>query len=132
MGITYQIDHDQHIVFTFLDGTVTDADLAPYAEGVWRNLRGAVFDGLVDARGVERVLITSHGMRQIAELSVRLNLTHDNYRVAIVAARDVVYGMGRMLEVYREGTPGAVQVFRTMEEAMAWLRLAPDAAREVG
>jgi hypothetical protein len=132
MTITYHLDPDQRIVFTQISGTLTDEDIARFAVDVWGSLNGAVFDGLVDARAVARVTATPRGMQQNAEITTRLNPTLTPYRVAIVAPQDVVYGVGRMYEVYRERTPGIVQVFRTMEEALAWLRPAPEATRAVG
>ena len=132
MTITYHLDRDQRIVFTQLRDTVTDADIERFVVDVWARLNGAVFDELVDARAVAQITVTSRGMQQNAEISTRLNPTLTPYRVAIVAPRDVVYGVGRMYEAYRERTPGAVQVFRTMEEALAWLRPAPEATRTVG
>jgi hypothetical protein len=45
-----------------------------------------------------------------------------NVRVAIVAARDVDFGLARMFETLREGeTPAVIRVFRTREDAEVWL-----------
>ncbi|HJZ49099.1 MAG TPA: hypothetical protein VKE41_18105 [Roseiflexaceae bacterium] len=131
MGIIYRIDPNQRIVFTYIEGTVTDDDIAPYVDAVWRDLAGAVFDGLIDASAVKLVAITRRGIQRSANLTTRLNRTRARYRVAIVAPQDIVYGVGRMVEVYREGTLGAVQVFRTYEEALAWLRPAADVVQAV-
>lgn len=43
-------------------------------------------------------------------------------KVAMVATRDVDYGIMRMWQVYGEDAPQQRCVFRTMEEAQAWLQ----------
>ena len=47
-------------------------------------------------------------------------------RTAIVAGRDLDYGLARMYEQLLEaGSPADVMVFRSMEEALAWLGRVP-------
>ena len=46
------------------------------------------------------------------------------YRLAIVAAEAVVFGMARMYQTRAQDVVPNVRVFRTMEEAGAWLGLA--------
>ena len=75
---------------------------------------------LWDVRGATGVL-TSDEMEQLA----RAALARDNggaARVAIVAAVDVVYGLSRVFEVYRESKDVTVQVFRDLDEALRWLQ----------
>jgi hypothetical protein len=51
--------------------------------------------------------------------------TGDAAKVAIVAAVDVVYGLFRVFEVYRESKDFAVRVFRDFDEAQRWLQEGP-------
>jgi hypothetical protein len=47
-------------------------------------------------------------------------------RRAFVAARDLHYGLARMLQVFCELEGSDVGVFHTTEEAEAWLRTQPE------
>jgi hypothetical protein len=50
-------------------------------------------------------------------------------RVAILASRDVEFGLSRMFQTLLEGkAPGIVKVFRSTETAEAWLAEPPDSA----
>ena len=46
----------------------------------------------------------------------------------IVAPRDVLFGLARMYEILRSGSPVEVRVFRERGEAESWLGLGKDAA----
>ena len=47
-------------------------------------------------------------------------------KVALVASRDEFYGLGRMYEMLRDGSPIEIGVFRSLPEAEEWLGLAAD------
>lgn len=83
-------------------------------------------DVVVDTRDVDRVaadpaLIRSIAGRRAREDSARLRTPG---RVAVVASKDFAFGMARMYETYIDLTGRATRygVFRTMDEAIAWLR----------
>ena len=122
MGITYHIDVQQHILFTQMADIVTDADLPAYVRAVWALPGRAQCDQLIDTRAVTRWAVTSEGLRQADILGDRLNRARVPSRTAIVAPMNVAYGMGRMIEAYRIHTLITIQVFRTYEEALAWLQ----------
>jgi len=49
-----------------------------------------------------------------------------NVRVAILAGRDVEVGLSHMFQTLAEGrAPGIIKVFRTLEDAEAWLTEGP-------
>jgi hypothetical protein len=43
-------------------------------------------------------------------------------RVAIIAEEDVIYGLSRVFEVYRESSEVKVRTFRDLDEAQGWLQ----------
>jgi hypothetical protein len=47
-------------------------------------------------------------------------------RLAIAAPSDELFGLGRMYEMLRGGSPVDVAVFRTLSEAESWLELPDD------
>jgi hypothetical protein len=52
-----------------------------------------------------------------------LNTTGTPYRVAVIADKDVIYGLARVYEAFRDANPGEIRTFRAREEAEAWLGL---------
>ena len=50
-------------------------------------------------------------------------------KLAIIAPRDLLFGMARMYEILRDGSPVEVRVFRDRDEARSWLGLTTHAAR---
>jgi hypothetical protein len=53
-------------------------------------------------------------------------------RLAIVAPRDELFGLGRMYEFLRGDSPVDVRVFRERKEAELWLGLSKDPAEPDG
>ena len=66
------------------------------------------------------LLLTTKEVRELAEHSRTLD--ERPARVAVVAKRDVSYGTSRIHRVYRQSADTTVNVFRTLEEAEAWLQ----------
>lgn len=74
---------------------------------------------LVDVRGVDEML-TATEIRDIAEV-VRTNPDIYGGKRALVADRDVVYGMLRMFELLTSQGPNGYRAFRDVREAAEWL-----------
>lgn len=77
------------------------------------------FDQLWDLTAVERFEIREADLKRLA---------HSPYfgrgaRRAIVVRTDLAYGMARQFEALRSVAPDEVRIFRSMEEARAWLGL---------
>jgi len=85
------------------------------------------FRRLLDVRLLEE-LPSSGLMRALADQYEATDPEHAP--IAIVASRDALYGMFRMLQTCCEIRGYPLQAFRTLEEADAWLRLQPDVTRE--
>jgi hypothetical protein len=65
-------------------------------------------------------------IRQLARLSAGMDAAMTS-KLAIVAPGDFEFGLGRMYEAFRELQSGTkqVNVFRSLEEALAWLGQSP-------
>jgi hypothetical protein len=74
---------------------------------------------LIDAREMTS-LFDREGVRELAHEFVTRPI--GTGRRAFVAHADAVYGMMRMLVTLSTGTPNQWRVFRTIEQAEAWLR----------
>jgi hypothetical protein len=123
--ITYDIDESAALVTLRFLGTVTDADLMTTFHLLYQDPRHRTGMGeLTDLRSVERLEITGDGLQRLAEATSRLLDGREfSWKVAVVvpAASDVMYGLSRMYELLREGSPERVSVFRDVAEAEAWL-----------
>src|SRR5262245_35435913 len=125
MPISYDIDHTRKLVLATLTGLVTDAEVFNYQHAVWSQPEVAGYDELIYASGVSFFERTSgNRVHQLAAESARMDAPPFPARLAIVATGTAQYGMARMYQTYREletkGTK-AISVFRTMDEALAWL-----------
>ncbi len=133
MPIEYQIDHDRRRVVARGSGVVTEQDIYAYQHDVWARPEVAGFDQIVDVSAADHIDVpapSADGMRDLAALAAGMDHPSQASRFAIVAPGDLAFGLGRMYSTYRELDPRstkAVRVFRTMDEALAWLDGAPDA-----
>ena len=126
MPIDYVIDVNLRRVVATAHGTLTDADVFGYQRAVWSHPEVVGFDEIVDMTGVEHIdLPTPSGerMRALAALSAAMDDVAPS-RFAIVAPTDAVFGLARMYGAYRQSESRStkeVRVFRSMEDARAWL-----------
>ena len=123
MPITYEIDDANGWVMMVGSGVITDEEVLTYRQTLLADSRYRPSMKLLsDMRGIERVQVTAGGIRRLvheesahaAELTAR--------RLAIVTDSPVAYGMARMYQMLAENAGGAIQVFRRIDEAMAWLQ----------
>jgi len=65
--------------------------------------------------------VDAAGVREIAQF-ILTSQPVPPPKVALVTAREVDFGMARMLEAYRENPATEVQVFRDYEAASSWVK----------
>jgi hypothetical protein len=122
MSIRYVIDEFRRVVVSTATGIFTDEDMRVHARKLAAD---ATFDPefrhLVDFRGVDRLEVSSDGVRENAAGNPWTKST----RRAVVCGSDEVYGMARMFQLLTEGDSPEVRVFREMSEARVWLELDP-------
>lgn len=127
MPFLYRIDQTIRVVVTAGHGTITEVDVFGYQREVWSRPDVAGYDELIDMTRVTSIEDPSSGrVRDLAALSADMDATVAGTRLAIVAPDDLAYGLGRMYQNYRELNPltrREVGVFRTMEEALAFLQI---------
>lgn len=125
MGITYTIDHDQRLVFARGEATMTSEDIFRYQNEVWSRPEVRGYNEIIDMNGVTQIVQPSpEGMRSLAQLSASMDAGTAGAKFAIVAPKDLAFGLGRMYETFRAMTPQStkqVQVFRSLTEALLWL-----------
>jgi hypothetical protein len=125
MPISYQIDESAGRVTLQFLGTVTDAELMSTFHDLYQDPRHRMGMGeLTDCRRMERVDITGEGLQRLAEATARLLDGREiawNVAVVVSAESDLMFGLSRMYELLREGSPEHVRVFRDIKAAERWL-----------
>jgi hypothetical protein len=127
MPITYRIDTKQGLVLTAATGVLTDDELLEHKRALAADPAFSPdMRQLSDVRDVERLAVTPDGVRLMVALDRDQSDQLGDYRLAIVAGADFVFGTARMYQNMTDDRLAHVQVFRDMAEARAWLGLPPD------
>ena len=80
-------------------------------------------DVLWDLRQVDPIAPTAQEVRDlVAHVGGLQPERGRGYKVAVVASRDLDFGIARMYGMYADSLPFEVQVFRSMSEAGRWLQ----------
>lgn len=112
------------LITVLIHGEVTSEELLRYAHEVStletaaprsRNL-------LTELRDIEKWSLTSSEMHTFAVTRAKTPLKN-SVKSAIVAARDVDYGMARMFQMQVHNPKMEIMVFRDMGEAKRWLEM---------
>ena len=120
MAISYRFEGD--FLFTTIEGETGYEDVKAYLD---RLLEDPHFrpgmPGLIDCRRVKSLFSITDLRRTAADAKRRPELQVPG-RAAVLTSSNLVYGLLRMYEVFNEGNPAEVRVFRRPEEAMTWLK----------
>ena len=127
MPIAYRINHDRRIVLARGFGVFSDVDVFGYQREVWSRPEVAGYDEFIDMTDVTSIVAPStERIEELATLSARMDWHSSPSRFAILAPGDLAYGLGRMLQNFRElqeQSAKRVGVFRTLGEALEFLAL---------
>lgn len=127
MPISYRVDHDARIVVVVGHGVLADAEVFGYQHELGSRSDIAGYGELIDMSAVTEFAVPSADrVRDLADLASAMDGPAYTSRLAIVAPADIAFGLGRMYQAYRELGRQSVKemgVFRTMEEALAFLRV---------
>jgi hypothetical protein len=124
MPVAYRLDRSADVVFATAHGVITDDEILEYATRMVNDpgIDPGV-DQLIDLRGIDAAAVLSDTIRRLAEIFRDYDPVPARAKLAIVASRDVLFGMARMYEVYRDRDSDSIGVFRDIEEARRWLGL---------
>ena len=124
MPSDFMIDSARGVVFSKGWGVFTPEDYFDHLARLQSDPRfDPRFHQVVDCRAITVMALTS---KQVAELADRTGFAVQSRR-AFVVSTDLQYGLSRVFAAHREMGGGQdVGVFRTMEDALAWLNLPTD------
>ncbi len=119
--LSYEVQVHRRIV-TFR-GPIVDRDLLDAYESLLGDPKyDASMDDFIDLRDVTHMGVTSAGLHRLIAMFDERDSPGYPTRSAIVAPSDVLYGVSRMFQTMRgEDHPDELEVFRSLEEARAWL-----------
>jgi len=129
MPIAYRVDNDARVIVVAGYGVLADAEIFGFQREINRRPDIAGYDQLVDmSRVTEFAVPSSDRVRDLASLAAEQDVDAPGLaaRMGIYAPTDIGFGLGRMFQTYRELDPRTtrqVGVFRTMEEALAFVGL---------
>ena len=127
MPITYEIHHDRKLVHARIVGAFGREDAFTYQRDVWSLPEVRGYNQLIDATEMGPVDIpfpSADAMRELAGYAASMDDAEVKTKFAIVATSAFAYGLARMYATYRAldtRSTRAVNVFRTVEEALTWL-----------
>jgi len=120
VSIRYRFEGD--FLFTTIDGETNYEAVKSYLDTLLVDPKFRPgMPGLIDCRGVKS-LFSIHDLRQTAADTKRRPELQVPARAAVLASSNLIFGLLRMFEVFNEGNPSEIRVFRKPEEAMAWLQ----------
>ena len=127
MPINYRVDHDKRLVVALGHGVLTDAEVFGYQREAWSRTDVRGYNELVDMTRVSKIeLPSADRIKDLARLAAAMDTGAAGSKFAIVAPADLAFGLGKMFQTYRSLMPQSqkeVGVFRTMEEALAFLEV---------
>jgi hypothetical protein len=121
MTVTYRIDKPSGLIHTRCAGGTTLSDVLDHFRVLSEDPDCPErLDVLLDLSDLETIP-ESHQLREVTREIARVRERVRFDAIAIVATRDVIYGMARVFEVFAQSQFRATQVFRALPEAEAWL-----------
>ncbi len=121
MTVRYRIDKSLGMVFTTAQGVFMEQDIRTLRQRFREDSDfDPNYDHIIDLRDVVEFEISAAEMQKIADQHYIFN---ESCREAIVAKKDISFGMARMYEMLRGFKSGEIKVFQDMAEARRWLRL---------
>ncbi len=121
MPVTYTIDRELNTVHTVCSGNVTYEEIAAHFAQLTADpelpdridilLDVSQTTSLPESQQIMSVSIEIENLSTVTKLQA----------CAMVAQDDVLFGMVRMLEAFAEKLFSSMNVFRTLDEAQAWL-----------
>lgn len=120
MAITYTIDSKREVVVARARGTITDGEVIATARKIMSDAGiRPDFRFLADGGEVERVAVTTAGIREIAKLVI---LSGRYRRVILLRKCPADFGLARMYQAYCDlAGSHAPLIFRDRKEALGCL-----------
>lgn len=123
MPITYQTKPDEKLVTLVHTGVIADDEFLSFYKDLYANPQfDKSFNLLVDLQQTESTVRSTSALRELAEFIQRqLEDIHPHPKIAVIAPKDISFGLARMYEVFSGTSDSEFVVFRDANAALAWL-----------
>lgn len=129
MPIQVRVDETRELVELVFAGEVTNSELVETLDRYLLEPFSTFPLGLFDLSGVTDMKVSADTVRAVARRAAQhVDSRLEEGKLAIVAPRDLLFGMARMYGILRDDSPVEVRVFRERDEAESWLGLTKRAA----
>ena len=121
MAITSHIDQTRDLTIVKVTGVLSFDEAMPVIKDFYDG--NPTKNVLWDLNAVTEIQITTEEVEAIASFGPRYQGKRKSGKTALVARKDVYYGLSRMFEIQSniKGAPYQTTVFRNLEEAYQWL-----------
>lgn len=128
MSITYFTRQEYKLIIIVHSEKVTDDEFLSFYTKLYNS---QTFDPsvnmLVDLRETNSALRSSEVLHMFADfVKRRLEDVSTRPKVAVVAPKDLSFGLARMYEAFADSVPWNFAVFRAMDAALAWMGVPED------
>lgn len=124
MAISRSYFPSHRLIVSVFTGNITDEELVRHVKILNEDLQ--LRQGhleLADVTGIRSIRrLTTYGFQTAASRERDQERVRSG-RLAIVAKEDWSFGLGRMFQTYAEQSPRPVSVFRSLDDAIAWLEV---------
>jgi len=128
MPITYRTYLEHNLIILVHKGRIPDEEFLSFYKPLYKsNTSFASMDHLVDLREADSSPRSSDVLYQFANfMQSSFESLTTRPKVAVVAPKDLSFGLARMYEAFADSIPWDFTVFRTIEAALTWLGLPED------
>jgi hypothetical protein len=131
MSIEYDIIMDKKLVLAKGCGVITGTDVIEHLAALAMDDRyKSPMKKLVDYRTIDSIRISPEEAYSIARMKVKLASTFTGERCAFVSPKDDSYSSSRVHQALVDGIGLNTEVFRRIEDALAWLDVTLDKNHE--
>jgi hypothetical protein len=133
MPIRHHIRRDLRLVVSIHYGAVSDQEFLDGYRTLFEDPEFDLgFNRLVDLRRTDSSSRSTSALRSFAAwVKQRYEGAQVAPKTAVVAPRDVSFGLARMYEAFTNLTPGEFVVFRSVDAALAWLGISDEMIAQV-
>ena len=122
MPIRVSVDETRGLAEMVFEGELTKSELLETMDRYVREPYSSMPLGLFDLSDVTFMDVSGDSVRAVARrVAQQVDSRLEEGKLAIVAPRDLLFGMARMYAILRADSPVEVQVFRGRDEAETWL-----------
>lgn len=122
MPANVQIDPSRKFVTLDLRGSLDPAEAASALRSIITHPDLPMApNGIIDTTELVDLNLQARDVRDLAAMAELSDERWRGGRWAVIAPRDLVYGMARMYQMIRSNAPYEIGVFRTREEGVSWL-----------